>query len=196
MVRTTSPNTVPARSISRSSPFKQRDLFAVFADARQIEAEVRLDRLLAEVKPGQASTDKLGDARRDAGVEDGDPKQKSRDSQSENWRVERVGDPPQDDRERDQIGRRGDRLDRIVVDADVAGIDARAGAVDEAADVLRDALIGVVGRDVLIREFFRRQLLRVIGGGGCKRQLVMHRVHEPARGKRGRHPSAPLQHEI
>ena len=63
----------------------------------------------------------------------------------ENRRVEGVGNSPQDDRERDQIGRGSDRLDGVVVDADVAGIDAGPGAVDEAADVLRDALIGVVG---------------------------------------------------
>ncbi len=60
---------------------QERDLFAVFADAREIEAEVRLDRLLAEVEPGQASPDKLGDACREAGVEDRDPKQKAWDSQ-------------------------------------------------------------------------------------------------------------------
>src|SRR5580704_18477879 len=39
-------------------------------------------------------------------------------------------------------------------------------------------------------------LMLIIGGGGAKRQLVMHRVHEPARGERGRHPSAPLQNEV
>ena len=33
---------------------EQRDLLAVFADAREVEAEVRLDRLLAE---NRASTD-------------------------------------------------------------------------------------------------------------------------------------------
>ena len=44
------------------------DLFAVFANAREIEAEVRLDRLLTEVKPGQAPADELGDACRQAGV--------------------------------------------------------------------------------------------------------------------------------
>ena len=59
---------------------EQRDLFAVFADAREIEAEVRLDRLLAEVKPGQAAADELGDACRKAGVEDRDPEQKAGDS--------------------------------------------------------------------------------------------------------------------
>ena len=60
---------------------EQRDLFAVFADAREIEAEVRLDRLLAEIKPGEASADELGDAGGDAGVEDSDPEQKARDLQ-------------------------------------------------------------------------------------------------------------------
>src|ERR1700722_5454294 len=49
-------------------PLEQRDLFAVLADAREIEAEVRLDRLLTEVKPGQAPADELGDACRQAGV--------------------------------------------------------------------------------------------------------------------------------
>ena len=140
---------------------EERDLFAVFADAREIEAEVRLDRLLAEIEPGQASADELGDARRDAGVEDRDPEQKAGDLQAEDRRLQRVGDPPQDDRERDQIGRRGDRLDGVIVDADVAGIDAGAGAVDEAADVLRDALVGVVGRDVLAWELFRYVLVRM-----------------------------------
>ena len=38
--------------------------------------------------------------------------------------------------------------------------------------------------------------MRIVGGVGRERQLVMHRVHEPARGERGRHPAAPLQHEI
>ena len=94
-----------------------------------------------------------------------------------------------------QIGRRGDRLDGVIVDADVAGIDAGPGAVDEAADVLRDALIGVVGRDALARELFRRLFVRMVGGVG-ERELVVHRVHEPARGEGGRHPAPPLQHEI
>ena len=73
---------------------EQRDLLAVFADAREIEAEVRLDRLLAEIKPGQASADELRYARRDAGVEDGDPEQKARYLHAEDRRLERVGDSP------------------------------------------------------------------------------------------------------
>ena len=59
-----------------------------------------------------------------------------------------------------------DRLDGVVVDADVAGIDAGAGAVDEAADVLRDTLIGVVGRDALAGELLRRLFCRMVGGVG------------------------------
>src|SRR6202046_5110239 len=88
---------------------EKRNLFAVFADARKIEAEVRLDRLLAEVKPGQASADELGDACRKAGIEDRYPKQEAGDSHAQNRRVEGVGDSPQDDRERDEIGRGRDR---------------------------------------------------------------------------------------
>ena len=158
MVRTTSPNTRAGAVDLAILALEKRDLLAVFADAREIEAEVRLDRLLAEVKPRQAAADELGDACREASVKDRDPEQKARDSHAEDRRVEGVGNPPQDDRERDQIGRGGDRLDGVIVDADVAGIDAGPGAVDEAADILRNALIGVVGRDVLIWEFFRRLL--------------------------------------
>ena len=37
--------------------------------------------------------------------------------------------------------------------------------------------------------------MRMVRGIG-QRQLVVHGVHEPARGEGGRHPPAPLQHEI
>ncbi len=44
---------------------EQRDLLAVFADAREIEAEVRLDRLLAEIEARQAAADEMRDAGRE-----------------------------------------------------------------------------------------------------------------------------------
>ena len=45
-------------------------------------------------------------------------------------------------------------------------------------------------------EFVRHLLKRIVPGMGGERQLVVHRVHEPARSERGRHPAAPLQDEI
>ena len=62
---------------------EQRDLLAVFADAREVEAEVRLDGLLAEIEPRQASADELGDAGGDDRVEDGDPEQEARNLDAE-----------------------------------------------------------------------------------------------------------------
>ena len=73
---------------------EQRDLLAVFADAREIEAEVRLDRLLAEIKPRQPSADELRDAGRKAGVEDRDPEQEAGDAHAENRRVQGVAKSP------------------------------------------------------------------------------------------------------
>ena len=99
-------------------------------------------------------------------------------SNAENRQVHRPREPPEDDREGDQIGRRGHPLYGVVVDAGVGiGADA-AGAVDEAADVLRNALV------------------RIVGFAAAERELIVHRVQEPAGGVGGRHPAPPLQHEI
>src|SRR5208282_3857728 len=171
---------------------EQRDLFAVFADARQVETEVRLDRLLAEIEPRKILPDELNDDRGDAGIEDGDPEQKAWDHDAEDRGVHGPRNSPEDDRERHEVGGRGDRLDRVVVDADVARIDAGPAAVDESANVLRDTLIRVVAG--VAAEVARP--VAVVEVAGVERQLVVHRPEEPARGERRRHPSSPLQHEI
>ena len=56
---------------------EEGDLFAELADARQIEAEIRLDRLLAKQQPRQGVADELHHAGGEAGVENGDPEQKA-----------------------------------------------------------------------------------------------------------------------
>ena len=97
---------------------------------------------------------------------------------AEDRRIHGAGDSPQDDRERHQVGRGRHRLDGVVVDADVHVGSAAALSADESADILGDALVGVVS-------------LAASHG-----QLIVHRVKEPA-GRVGRgHPAPPLQDEV
>ena len=55
---------------------EQGDLLAELADAREVEAEVRLDCLLAEHEARQRAADEMHHAGGEEGVEDGDPERK------------------------------------------------------------------------------------------------------------------------
>ncbi len=72
---------------------QQRDLLAVFADAREIEAEVRLDRLLLEIERGELAADELRDAGREHRVDRRHPEQQAGNFDAEERRVMPFEDP-------------------------------------------------------------------------------------------------------
>src|SRR5271170_3944876 len=157
---------------------EQGDLFAVFPDAREVEAKIRLDGLLTEIERRKSSSDELHHAGRKQRVQERDPEQESGDFKIEERDRHAARDAPENDRKGNEVRRRRDDLNGVVVNADVSGIAADADAAYEAAHILGNALV------------------RVVGIIGRERQFVMHRIHQPARRIRGGHPSPPLQDEV
>ena len=133
--------TLPKRSSSRSrsavSPREQRDLLGVLPHAHEIEAEVGLEPLLAEIERDQRPADEMRQRGSDHRVEQRRPDQIARDRHGRAEQRERRGgrQRPQDHHERAQ---RDDRAEQP--DAE------RERAFDEQLDVLGDALVGIVGR--------------------------------------------------
>src|SRR5262249_34045252 len=144
--------------------FEERNLLAELAHARQIEAKVRLDRLLAEHEPRQGTPDELHHSGSEAGVENGDPEQEAGELHAKGRKVHRQGNAPKNDRKRRKISRGGHRRDGVVVYAGVHIGPAPASPADEAANVFGNALV------------------RVVSAPPAESELVMHRVQEPAGG--------------
>ena len=146
----------------------QCDLLGIFAQARQREAEVRLAPLLLEIERDQRLADEVGDPGRHRRIDQRGPEDEAGNDEVRAWNGDRDGDVPEDDRERDQrrdLRQHGQR----------EGI----GLVQEGAGVLRDALVGVVGR-------------------AGERDAVMRAVLQPAPAVFVGHPFAPAdqQHRL
>ncbi len=131
---------LPQRVLFRILALEQRDLLGVFAQPRQREAEVGLIALPREGKLNQRASDEMRDPGADAGVDQRDPEQEAREGDRRIGQGE-VG------REHPQQNREGHQRTQIRNEQDREGVDAIAflAAVDEAVDVLGDALVGVVG---------------------------------------------------
>jgi hypothetical protein len=76
---------------------QQGDLFAVFADAREIETEIRLHRLLLEIERGELAADELRDPGGEQRIKGRHPEQQARDHDAENRGVEMGRKAPKDD---------------------------------------------------------------------------------------------------
>ncbi len=124
---------------------QQRDLFAIFAQARQREAEIRLDPLAQENDARQRPADQVSDPRAGRGIDQRHPEQQAGESEIRARKSEMGGKAPQQYGEGDQRRQGRDQHDGIVVDAKSVCVAVRRAAVDEARDVLGNTLVGVVG---------------------------------------------------
>ena len=111
------------------------DGFGVFPYPHQGVPEVGLVALLEEVEADQRAADVVGEQRAESGVEHGGPEHGARHLDVED--VDVAGKLPEDDG-------KGDQGDRGFEETEGQG----EGLLDEAADILADALVGVVGRAV------------------------------------------------
>ena len=111
-------------------------MLGVLAHPNEVETEVGLEPLLAEIERDERPTDKMGERGSDRGIEQRRPHQVAWNGKARTEQMERGGrgERPQDHHEGEQ---RHDRAEQP--DAD------RQRAIDEHVDVLGDALVGIVG---------------------------------------------------
>ena len=117
----------------------ERHPLGVFAEANQTKAEVGFEALLVEVQPHERAPDLRRDPRADQRVHEGDVDHVARDRPvvSAEAELEHTGEAVQDRDERDQVH-------RLAQEAEAEA----QGQHDERLDVLRDALVRVVGAAV------------------------------------------------
>ncbi|OIQ72859.1 hypothetical protein GALL_455100 [mine drainage metagenome] len=108
------------------------DAFVMLASARQAEAEIRLVTLLVEVEPDQRLAHPVREHAAQAGIKDRHPHHVAGDGDPEQG--DRPGQHPQHEQEGKQCHQRRDEAEEQV-----------QAAIDEAANVFRDPLVGVVG---------------------------------------------------
>ena len=143
----------------------------VLAEADEAKAEVGFVSLLVEAQPDQGASDPVGEPGADDGVDESRPHHVARHSDGGATQVdrERSRELPEDHHEGDQRHHRPHAADG-----------EREGAGDEQANILRDALVGVVG-------LTRPELHPVVGAVGQPRPEIP--VGEPA-------PPADLEHLV
>ena len=142
----------------------ERDALHVLAQAHERVAEIRLHPLLAEVQRDQRAADQMRERRADGGVDDRDPDHVAGDGHAEER--ERAGQAPED---ADEAEQRHDVREQAEAE--------RQRALDEVAQILGDALVGVVGAD-----------------GGCvggQADAVVGAVAQPLVEKAPGHPAPP-----
>jgi hypothetical protein len=148
---------------------EQRDLFRVLPDAHEVVAKVGLDLLLLVVERHQRPADQVGAEGHHDSESEHDPDEIARHA-GEVEAADLIGelrrDPPQDLHESVEAQARDEDLD----------VEAR-GVLHEIADVLGDALIGIV---------------RLVG---LEAQSVVHLVAEPLHDVAVCHPPAPVDLE-
>src|SRR5262249_11571784 len=113
----------------------ERHALAVLAQPHHRKAEVGLDPLLVEAQPDQLAADEVRQHRSDNGIRERRPHEIARNIEAPE--LERSGQSPQDDDEGDE---RHDGREQAEREA--------AGVIDEEVQVLRNALVGVVGAAV------------------------------------------------
>ena len=136
---------ISAETPHQGAPFdsfaiEQRDLLAIFAQTREREAKICFIALLREEQARERPADEMGDPRTEAGVDERHPEQESGHGDIGAGNGEIGREIKQDDGKGNERAQCGNQKNRIGVDAVAAGI----AAVEEAIDVLRDTLIGIV----------------------------------------------------
>ncbi len=143
------------------------DLLAVFAQAREREAEIRLVALLLEIEADQRAPDQMGEPGGEHGVDERDPEQEARHAHIGARKGEARRQRPQDHREGDERG-------CLRQEAEPQ----REGRRGELIDVLGDALVRVVGR------------------AAGELHAVMGRAVEPIAHRLLGHPASPADGEV